>query len=254
MPRVDKPSGIIRAMTRILGIVGGTGPESTVDYYRSVVASWRRRNPDGSHPRVIINSVEAGRIFRWLDEREFSQVAQELTDAVRELAAAGAGAALLASNATHLAFDEVEAAASIPLIHIVDATRDAAQAHGHHRLGILGTRFVMEAAMYPERFNALGMTVVLPRPDEMEYVHDRYFGELVQGSFLDDTRDGLVAIIETMRARDEIDGVILGGTELALILPNASYAGVPILNTVQIHVEAAVDWLLGEREDRPIRP
>jgi aspartate racemase len=236
---------MITDVMRVLGIVGGTGPESTIDYYRSITASWQRRNPDGSYPRVIINSVEAGRIFRLLDERDFSALAADLGEAVRQLAAAGATAALLAANATHLAFDEIEAASPIPLIHIVDAARDVAKAHGRSRLGIFGTRFVMQAPMYPERFAARGMAVVAPKVDEMEYIHETYFGELVRGVFLDQTREGLVEIIATMRNRDGIDGLILGGTELALILTEASYAGVPILNTTKAHVEAAVDWLLG---------
>jgi aspartate racemase len=139
-------------MTRILGILGGTGPESTVDFYRSIISSWRRRNPNGSYPQVIVNSVEGGRILRLLGEREFSRIAEEMADAVRQLAAAGAGAALLAANAPHLAFDETAAALPIPLIHIVDAARDVATAQGHRRLGIFGTRFVMEASMYPKRF------------------------------------------------------------------------------------------------------
>jgi len=231
-------------MTRILGIVGGTGPESTVDYYRSIVASWQRRNPDGSYPCVIINSVEAGRIFRLLGEGDFSAVAGDMTTAIDQLAAAGAGAALLAANATHLASAEIEAASPIPLIHIADAARDAARAQGYRRLGIFGTRFVMDAPMYPERFAAAGMTVVVPTTDEMEYIHAKYFGELVKGSFLDQTREGLVEIIARMRDGDAIDGLILAGTELALFLTEPSYGGVSILNTARIHAEAAVDWLL----------
>jgi aspartate racemase len=103
----------------------------------------------------------------------------------------------------------------------------------------------MEAAMYPERFGPRGMTVVVPTAEEREFIHGRYFGELVRGVFLDETRDGLVEIVARMRDRDAIDGLILGGTELSLILTEPSYAGVPILNTAKIHAEAAVDWLLG---------
>jgi len=232
-------------MTRILGIVGGTGPESTVDYYRSIIETWQQRAGDGSYPRLIINSVEAGRIFRLLGEGDFSGVARDISLAVAQLAAAGAGAALLASNATHLAFDEIDAGSAIPLIHIVDAARAAAVSRGHRRLGIFGTRFVMEAPMYPERFGAEGMTVVAPQPSERDYIHEKYFGELVRGQFLDSTRDGLVEIIRRMRERDDIDALILGGTELALILTESSYAGVAIVNTAQTHAKAAVDWLLG---------
>lgn len=232
-------------MTRVLGIVGGTGPESTVDYYRSIIADWQRRTADGSYPRLIINSVEAARIFRLLGERDFSAVAADVAEAVGQLAAAGAGAAILASNATHLAFAEIESASPIPLIHIVDAARDAAHARGLRRLGIFGTRFVMEAPMYPERFAARGMTVLAPNADEREYIHEKYFGELVPGVFDDQTRDGLVEIIARVRDRDAIDGLILGGTELALMLIEPAYADVPMLNTAKIHAEAGVDWLLG---------
>jgi aspartate racemase len=231
-------------MTRILGIVGGTGPESTVDYYRSIIASWQRRKPDGSYPRLIINSVEAGRIFRLLGEHDFSGIAREVAPAVDQLAAAGAGAALLASNATHLAFDEIAAASPIPLLHIVDAARDAAAVRGHRRLGIFGTRFVMEAPMYPDRFGPRGMEIVMPTPEERDYIHTKYFGELVRGVFLDETRDRLVEIVATMRDRDRIDGLILGGTELSLILTEPAYAEVPILDTAKTHTDAAVDWLL----------
>lgn len=234
-------------MTRILGIVGGTGPESTIDYYRTLVSGWRQRKPDGSYPRVVIDSVEAGRVFGWLAEGDYMRVGLELGQAVTELAAAGAGAALLASNATHLAFDEIKAHSPVPLIHIVDAARAAARARGHRRLGLLGTRFVMQASMYPDRFGP-EIEVIRPLPDEQAYIHEKYFGELVHGTIRDETRDGLVAIIASMRDREAIDGVLLGGTELALILTADEYAGVPTLNTVKSHVDAALDWLLGETE------
>jgi aspartate racemase len=231
-------------MTRVLGIVGGTGPESTIDYYRRLITTWRERGPAGTYPRVIVDSVEGGAIVRLLGAGDRSAVAAEISAAVRELAAAGAGIALLASNATHLAFDEIEATAPIPLIHIVDSARDAAIRGGHSRLGLIGTRFVMEADLYPSRFGPAGIEIVLPTPAERALVHDRYMTELLAGVVLDRTRDELVSIVAAMRDRDSIDGVLLGGTELSLILPEAAYAGVPILNTAQIHIDAAIDWLL----------
>ena len=103
-----------REVTRILGIVGGTGPEATVDYYRSIIAGSQRRTADGNYPRLIINSIEAGRLFRLLGEGDFGAVAEDLPAAVGQVANAGAGTALLASNTSHLAFDEIEAASPIP--------------------------------------------------------------------------------------------------------------------------------------------
>ena len=230
---------------RVLGIVGGTGPESTVDYYRSLVATWRRRRPDGSYPRVIIDSIEAGRVFRNLGEGDFGAVGRDLGAALGELAAAGCQRALLASNASHLAFDLIDPPPPIPLIHIVDVTRDAAKSAGHRRLGLLGTTFVATSNLYPDRLAPLGIAVVGPQPHEQEIVHQIYFGELVQGVIRAESRAVLVGQIGRMRERDAIDGVILGGTELALILTEPAYGGIPILNTAQIQVDAAVDWLLG---------
>jgi aspartate racemase len=231
--------------SRVLGIVGGTGPESTIDYYRSLVATWRRRRPDGSYPRVIIDSIEAGRLFRNLGEGDFASVGRDLGTALGELAAAGCQRALIASNASHLAFDEIEPPPSMPLIHIVDITREAAMAAGHRRLGLLGTRFVMASNLYADLFAPPGPAIVVPTPEEQELVHQIYFGELVEGIVRAKSRDALIALIALMRDRDAIDGIILGGTELALILTEPMYGGIPVLNTAQIHVDAAVDWLLG---------
>ncbi len=233
------------AVERILGIVGGVGPESTIDYYRRLVAGWRERRPDGSYPRVIIDSVEAGRLTRALAEGDYGRLAEGLGQAVSELAAAGAGAALLASNTSHLVFDEIAARAPIPLIHIVDAAREVALRRGYRRLGLFGTRFVMESALYPERF-APAIEIVLPNAQEQAWIHAKYFGELIPGTILDATRDELVSIIAALRARDAIDGLLLGGTELALILTADEYAGVPILDTARIHIDAALDWLLAD--------
>jgi aspartate racemase len=229
---------------RVLGIVGGTGPESTVDYYRSLIATWRRRQPDGSYPRVIINSVEAGRIFANLAIADWAEVGRDLGPAVAALAAAGCQRGLLASNASHLAFEVIDPPPSIPLIHIVEAACARATRDGHRRLGLLGTRYIMESDLYPSRFEPAGIAIVPPTENERDVVHEIYFGELVQGVIRDESREVLTNVVAAMRDRDRIDGVILGGTELALILAQETCAGLPVLNTAQIHVDAAVDWLL----------
>jgi aspartate racemase len=238
---MSEPSG----GDRILGIVGGTGPESTVDYYRSLIATWRRRRTDGSYPRVIINSVEAGRVFDRLAARDFEAVGQVLGPDVAALAAAGCQRALLASNASHLAFERIDPPPAIPLIHIVETTRDAATQAGFRRLGLIGTSFVMESDLYATRLAPAGIEVVIPIAEERGRIHEIYFGELVAGIIRDESRATLAAVVATMRDRDGIDAIVLGGTELALILTEPTCADLPVLNTAQIQVDAAVDWLLG---------
>jgi aspartate racemase len=229
---------------RVLGIVGGTGPESTIDYYRSLIATWRRRRPDGSYPRVLINSIEAGRALANLAAADYAAVGADLGAAVAMLASAGCQRALLASNASHLAFDRIDPPPSIPLIHIVDAARDAASRVGYRRLGLLGTRFVVDSDLYPSRFASAGIAIVVPTEDEREVVHAIYFDELFQGVVREESRATLASVVGAMREREGIDAVILGGTELALILTDPTCAGIPVLNTAQTHVEAAVEWLI----------
>jgi aspartate racemase len=160
------------------------------------------------------------------------------------LARAGADVGLFASNIPHLVFDEVARASPIPLISIVEETALAAEAAGYTRLGLLGARFTMDGGFYQKVFARHGMTVVVPAAADRTYVHERYFTELVEGSFRDETRSGMSAVVDRMTASDAIEAVILGGTELPLLFRGGPPTAVPTLDTTTIHVEAAVRRLL----------
>jgi aspartate racemase len=128
------------------------------------------------------------------------------------------------------------------LLSIVEATCAAAKARGLERLGLFGTRFTMQAKFYPDVFSKAEIDIVVPEPDDQDYIHDKYFNELVHGRFLPETRAGLLAIVDRLKAK--IDGVILAGTELPLILREPAHDGIPFLDTTKIHVEAAVAEML----------
>jgi len=125
----------------------------------------------------------------------------------------------------------------------VQATAERAQQSGFTRVGLLGTRFTMQATFYPQVFSRMKMQICVPDENDQDYIHERYFKELVNGIFLDETRQGLSEIVGRMQDRDGIQAVILGGTELPLILRGGEAADVPLLDTTQIHVEAALDRL-----------
>jgi aspartate racemase len=112
------------------------------------------------------------------------------------------------------------------------------------RLALFGTRFTMQAAFFPEIFQSRQIAIVVPNEAEQAYIHDKYMSELFVGILLPETRERLLEIVQTMKAREDVDGLILGGTELSLILREPTAAGLPVLDTTQIHVEAAVEWLL----------
>ena len=229
---------------KILGMIGGIGPESTIDYYHSLVARYRDRVHDGSYPRIIINSVDLKRLVDGFNAGDLAGVANYLVDAVELLARAGADFGLLSANTPHIVFDEVSRRARIPLLSIVEAACDAAQAMHRKRLALFGTRFTMQGRFYPEVFARAGIALVVPEPSEQDFIHEKYMGELIHGVFLEETRAGLLAVVDRLQERDGIDGVLLGGTELPLILRQDSHHGIPFLDTTKIHVERAIDELL----------
>ena len=231
---------------KILGMIGGTGPESTVEYYRRLISTYNARVSESGAPPIIINSVDNKNLVKWFTAGELARVIDFLAAEIERLARAGADFALIAAVTPHLGFDKLEQRASIPLLSIVEATADAATKAGLRRLALFGTRFTMQATLFPEAFERRGMTIVLPNEKEQEFIHEKYMGELFVGTILDETRAALVDIVETMKRRDNVDGLILGGTELSLILREPTAAGLPVLDATQIHVETALEWMLRE--------
>jgi len=229
---------------KILGIIGGIGPESTIEYYRHIVATFREQRPDGSYPAIIINSIDAQRMLELISQHQLSEVTGLLVAEVHRLARAGADFGLLAANTPHIIFDELRRRSPIRLISIVQATLDVAKEKGMKTVGLIGTRFTMQGGFYPETFNQEGVSIVIPNAEEQAYIHEKYIGELVNGIVKVETRKQILAIGESMRVRDGIEGLILGGTELSLLMHNVKSKQLPLLDTTEIHAKAAVARLL----------
>jgi aspartate racemase len=225
---------------KTLGIIGGVGPESTIEYYRTIIALYRERTDDGSYPEFIINSVDLEKGLDFMAANNFTAMASYLVGEISKLARAGADFGLVSANTPHIVFDEVASKSPIPLISIVEATCAAAKTRKLKRLALFGTRYTMQGTFYPKVFSREGIELVAPDAKDQEYIHDKYLNELVPGNFLPETRDGLLAIVDRMQAKSHIDGVILAGTELPLILRDADHKGIPLLDTTKIHCRAAV--------------
>ena len=229
---------------KTLGMVGGLGPESTIDYYQKIIALYRERTGDGSYPEFVINSINLRKGLNFMDANDLTGMADFLLEAIGKLARAGADFGLISANTPHIMFDDVEPKSPIPLISIVEATCASAKARNLKRLALFGTRYTMQANFYPKIFSREGIALLAPDREDQDYLHEKYFSELVPGKFLPETRAGLLAIIDRMKAKSGIDGVILAGTELPLILRDAEHKGIPFLDTTKIHCEAAVAEIL----------
>src|SRR6185503_13850796 len=226
-----------------LGIVGGIGPESTIEYYRAILGRYRERHGSQSAPSIVINSIDAYQMLGLFAAGRLPEAVDHLTAELRRLSDAGGTLAIVAANTPHAVFDDVQSRSPIPLVSIVTATLDAVQAAGWRRPGLFGTRFTMSGHFYQDVFRRAGIEIVLPADADQTYIHDKYMTELLRNEFLDETRGGLLAIVERMKKDRGIDALILGGTELPLILRGREAHGVALLDTTKIHAKAAVDRL-----------
>lgn len=217
---------------RTLGIVGGIGPESTIDYYRLLIAA--------GHTQIVINSIAVQVLLGMMMKGDSTGVADYLSAAVSRLADAGADVGIIAANTPHIAFDEVQRRSRIPLVSIIEAAAEHVRNAGMTRVGLLGTRFTMEGRFYPAVFAKRGLSVVPPAAADLEYVHDKYIGEFLKNEFLPETRDGVLRVIDRMKRDLGVEAVILGGTELPILLRLEQHQDLPLLDTTKIHVTAAL--------------
>ena len=228
-----------------LGIVGGIGPESTIEYYRFILEGCRQRQPGGPVPHIIIDSIDVDRAIAMLDGADYEALTAYLAEAVDRLARAGADTALMAANTPHIVFDQVQARSSIPLISIVQAACDEAKRLGLRRLALLGTGFTMRAHFYRDNFTRDSLDLVTPSEAEKAEIHDKYIHELLKNVFRPETRERMLDIIGRLRTDEQIEAVLLAGTELPLLLRGAEPEGLRFLDTTLIHVARAVDEVLG---------
>jgi len=225
---------------KTLGIVGGIAPDSTIEYYRQIIASYRTHSPVGNYPEIIINSINLRKMVDLIKANDLAAVANYLFEAVEKLARAGADFAALASNTPHLVFNELRARSPLPLISIVEATCAEAEGLGLKRLALFGTRFTMQARFYPDVFSRAGIEIILPNEAEQNYIHNHYMDELVNGIFLPETNESMLRIVDQLNHRAHVEGIILGGTELPLLLREDEHNGISLLDTTMIHVRRIV--------------
>jgi aspartate racemase len=226
---------------KTLGVVGGLGPESTVEYYRLLVAGYRERASDGGCIPLLIHSIDVKKVLALAAARCLEELVEYLNTSLVRLAEAGAGMALLAANTPHIVFPELSRKSPLPLISIVEAACNFAGEQNWKRLGLFGTKSTMQAGFYQQVFKEQRIEIVLPGLRDQNYIHEKYLGEPVHGRFLSATREGVVAIARKLKAQKAIEAVILGGTELPLLLRDEAEIGIPLLNTTRIHVQAALD-------------
>ncbi|MGV8910889.1 MAG: aspartate/glutamate racemase family protein [Propionicimonas sp.] len=227
----------------MIGLIGGMSWESTAEYYRLANELVRERLGGLHSARLLLASVDFADIERLQVAGDWDAAGALLADVARSLEAGGAELLLLCTNTMHKVAPAIQAATSIPFLHLADATAAAVRAAGLSRVGLLGTAFTMEQEFYRERLESHGLEVLVPAAPDRAEVHRVIYDELCQGQVLASSRDAVREIIARL-VEAGAEGVILGCTELELLISQAE-SPVPAFPTTRLHVQAAIDAALG---------
>lgn len=225
-----------------LGLIGGTGPESTLLYYRKFVYQANARKGDTFFPKLTIDSINVYDVLAMCAQKDYRALTDYLATSVANLVAAGAEVVALTGNTPHIVFRQLQACSPVPLVSIIDATCAAVQAQGLKKVGLLGTRFTMEADFFIQPFIDQSIDVIVPNSIEIDFVAQKIHDELERGIINSDTRASFIAIVERLVQEDEIEAIILGCTELPLMFADVSLP-IPVLDTVDIHIARLFDVL-----------
>ena len=232
---------------KTIGLLGGMSWESSAAYYRIINEAVRDRLGGFHSAKVLLYSVDFAPIEAWQRSGDWDSAAQVLAQAAQSLERAGAELLLLCTNTQHRSAGQIQAAVSVPLLHIGDATAAALLAAGIKKAALLGTKYTMTQDFLTERLRSHGIEPVLPEPEDMDRVDRIIFQELCLGKVLDSSRRELVRIAGALQAQGA-EGLILGCTELDLLLRQEDVP-LPLFDTTRLHALAAVDLALEELEE-----
>ncbi|WP_328860777.1 aspartate/glutamate racemase family protein [Streptomyces sp. NBC_00306] len=227
---------------RTIGLIGGMSWESSAEYYRLLNEFVRERLGGLHSARCVLHSVDFADIEELQAAGEWERAGEILADAAKGLEAAGAELLLICTNTMHKVAGQVEAAVSVPLLHLGDATADAVRSAGLGKVGLLGTAFTMEQDFYRDRLAGHGLDVIVPDAAGRALVHRVIYEELCLGVVREESRTAYQEVIAALVA-EGAEGVILGCTEIELLI-GAGDSPVPVFPTTRLHAQAAVDAAL----------
>jgi aspartate racemase len=225
-----------------IGLIGGMSWESSAEYYRLLNETVRERLGGLHSAECLLYSVDFAEVEAMQVEGRWDDAADRLAEAARALEAGGAELLVLCTNTMHKVADAIEAAVSVPLLHLADTTAAAVRAAGLGTVGLLGTAFTMEQDFYRDRLAGHGLTVLVPGEDDRALVHRVIYDELCLGVVRDVSRAAYQGVIARL-VEAGAEGVVLGCTEIELLVGQQD-SPVPLFPTTRLHVLAAVDAAL----------
>ncbi len=224
-----------------LGLIGGTGPESTIEYYKGIEYGVQC----SFFPNLTIESLSVFDVLGFCERQDYAGLTKYLLKGVQNLASAGAECAALTGITPHIVFDELAAAAPIPLISMVNTARDHVAECGYKKICLLGTLPTMDGTFFQNSFAKRGIEVVTPNTEEKRYIETKIETELEFGKVLSETQQNFRKIVERIIREEKVQAVVLGCTELPLVFRDMELT-VPYIDVMQIHIGALIQMILEE--------
>lgn len=225
-----------------LGLVGGMGPESTIVYYHDIVFGVQKKLGTQVFPTLTVESVDMYEMLELCSKNSYDELVEFLLKPINTLINCGADYIAMSANTPHIVFDRLKEKTDIPLISIVDTACCEARRRQYRKLALFGTIFTMKSDFYKKPFRMQGMEIITPAEEEMAFINQKLASELEFGIVKADTLASFKEIITRMKKEDSIDAVILGCTELPLLLSD-KVSPVPCLDTMQIHIDTLVNLI-----------
>lgn len=227
-----------------IGIIGGLGPESTLDYYKGIIDAFKQNYEQTGYPEICIESVDLKAFVGYANNDEWDKVISILAEKSEQLKHIGCEFGVIAANTPHRVFNEIASKTSLPLVSIVQTTCEFAGKRGLKKLCLMGTRFTMSSDFYQKVFNKKNIELIVPNKEEQDYIQEKLFSEIEFGIIKDETRQGLINIYNRILKKDQVEGLILGCTELPLILKPEHIKGAYI-DPAALHIEKIVEYCRG---------
>lgn len=228
-----------------IGLIGGTGPESTLLYYKEINRLVNERTKGKEFPEITIESVDLIKAVGFCKDEDYDGIENYLLDKLNNLAKCNVDFVALTAATMHIVYDRVNVKSPVTLISIPEVVSDYAKDKGYKKIGLLGTIFTMKKDYLKIPFIRKEIEIVTPSEDDMVLVNKRISEELEYGIIKKSTEDELISIIEKMKKEQGIEAIILGCTELPLIL-NERNCPVDCLDIVEIHIRRLVDLITEE--------
>ena len=229
---------------RKIGIVGGIGPESTIAYYRLIVKGYQERLKTTDYPDIMISSINMTEMLGYVFTNQQDKLVDFMVDKIEGLEKTGVDCIAIASNTPHMVFDRIAERVRTPLISIVEETCKAIRGKKIRKVCLLGTKSTMTTGFYQKTAERYGIEIVIPHAGQQDYIHSKYMSELLFNNIVPETKEQLIDIIREMQDNSSIEGLILGGTELPLILKQADFSNLEVFDTTVIHVGSILDNML----------